>query len=151
MLLAAVLMMSSCTGRLMRKISIDDVKNFRVLGVSGLKADFVFRNQSARNVEVESLVVRISEHGSTLLTLELREGFTIERRQEQLTIPTTWRMSDTNPMAALSATGRLLKPEANGGFRVDIKARIKAGALRHTIEQENLPLKSVLKSLNVTD
>ncbi len=145
---------SSCGSSLQRKVAIDDVTNFKLLGTSGVKADFVFRNESCHKIKLRDVVVTIKERGKSVAVLELKDDIEIARRTEAETVPTVWRFRDSDPLAIIAGVGRLMllsKGEGEDvGFKVDIDAEVKAGLFKHDVEQHNLSLGDVMQSLNLT-
>ncbi len=143
--ICVVLSMSSCVSSLSRKVSIEGYDNLKVMGLSGVKTDIKFRNESSRNIEIKSASLTLKERGDSIATFTLKDELEIPKRTELIAVPTIWRMHSVNFMAALLATKQIIGSQDLSSFRVDIKAQVKAGGFKRTLEQHDVRLSDIMK------
>ncbi|MFR9523427.1 MAG: hypothetical protein SNH94_02515 [Rikenellaceae bacterium] len=148
LVVVAALSLSSCAEALSEKISIEGYDKLEVMGFAGVKADIEFRNQSARKITLREVVITIKQGGEGIVTLAAKDEIVIPRRTESVFVPTIWRLSDVNIMAALSASKRVLAGDAEG-LRVDIDAKVKMGLLSRKYHFADLSMPELMKSLNL--
>ncbi len=145
---AFALAVSSCGSSFQDKVSIEGVENLEIMGMSGVKGDVIFRNESCRKISLNSVSVTLKKNNKRVATLELKDPITIPRRTDSTAVATLWRLRNVDALAALSLTRDLSNPEASRGFKFDIEAEVKMGMAKRTVQQNNLSTSQLLKAIN---
>ncbi len=145
----AAIAMSSCGSSLSEKVSIIDVENVSIKGLSGVTADLVLRNESWRNITLSSALITLREKDRVIARLELKDGFQLPKRTEEVTIPTMWRLRDVDALRALAASTNLLDGDKDQSIRFDVAVTGKMGLGEQSFERRGLTMQQIKRMAKI--
>lgn len=126
-------------------ISVDEIKgNFR----EGFKLSVTIENNTAFNLRVTSAEVHLSHDGHKIARVALSEEVTIPRNcQSQVVLPL--RVSISTSFATISAVNNLRKGIFSD-WTLDANATIATALGKYNFEENNIPLESILKHVDLS-
>ncbi len=139
--------LSSCAASLSDKLSIESYQNLEILGFSGANVDLGIRNESCHKIKLKECQLTLREGSKQIATVTLKEGFEIPKRTSLSLHPTTWKFSEVNALAAMSAASKIFDNSKNGDFVVDIEGRAKVKFINRDFDLPNVPLQSLLNEI----
>ncbi len=146
--LIAIIIMScsSCVTSFSEKVSLESCDKVEMIGFTGLKATFGFRNESSSTITLKHVTMTLRRGDTAIGSIELKEEVKIPRRSSFVEVPTIWKLYDVNLLALISASSKLSSGKTDG-FRVDVVAEVKTGLLKRTYEFNDLSLSDIKAEL----
>ena len=148
-IVAVVLSLTSCGRSLQRKVAVEALESVEMVGLSGVDINLRVRNDTRKNLSLDSCRVAFRLPSGVLLRGELRGGASVGPRTTE-TARLRMKITSARITALPSLLGRLSRGDVSD-VTVDLEAVARLGSHQRKIYAPGMSLSKILSNFGVSE